>query len=78
MIKRLSRNTAKKLVAGGRWANMLLTTSLIALMASWLPAGGAVELAELRCAPDSNLTKHCEMQDMRAVRYTRENGYDFD
>ena len=78
MTKKLTRNAVKKLVAGGRWANMLLTTPMISLLASWLPAGGAVELVEFCCAPDSNLTKHCEMENMRAVRYTLENGYDFD
>ena len=78
MTKKLTRNAVKKLVAGGRWANMLLTTPMISLLASWLPAGGAVELVKFGCAPDSNLTKHCEMENMRAVRYTLENGYDFD
>ena len=78
VTKKLTRNAVKKLVAGGRWANMLLTTPMISLSASWLPAGGAVELVEFCCAPDSNLTKHCEMENMRAVRYTLENWYDFD
>jgi hypothetical protein len=78
VTKKLTRNAVMKLVAGGRWANMLLTTPMISLLASWLPAGGAVELVEFCCAQDSNLTKHCEMETMRAVRYTLENGYDFD
>ena len=78
MTKKLTRNAVKKLVAGGRWANMLLTTPMISLLSSWLSAGGAVELVIFCCAPDSNLTKHCEMENMRAVRYTLENGYDFD